>query len=96
MDLCSGQLKSQCAINRDKELGSMKFSGKTINTVAMACFITMINLHGTSLAPTTAKFLKDGIVSSYWKCIFMSQYCLKQLVATGATFRSCILGSMIC
>ena len=41
----------------------MKFSGKTINTVAMACFITMINLHGTSLAPATAKFLKDEIVS---------------------------------
>ena len=41
----------------------MKFSGKTINTVAMACFIKMINLHGTSLAPATAKFLKDEIVS---------------------------------
>ena len=64
VDLYSGQLKAQCAINRDKGLGSMrKFSGKTINTVAMACFITMINLHGTSLAPATAKFLKDEIVS---------------------------------
>ena len=63
MDLYSGQLKAQCAINRDKGLGSMKFSGKPINTVTMACFITMINLHGTSLAPATAKFLKDEIVS---------------------------------
>ena len=65
MDLYNGQLKAQCAINRDKGLGSMKFSGKLdyINTVAMACFITMINLHGTTLPPTTAKFLKDEIVS---------------------------------
>ena len=62
VDLYSGQLKAQCAINRDKGLGSMKFSGKAI-IVAMACFITMINLHGTCLAPATAKFLKDEIVS---------------------------------
>ena len=61
VDLYSGQLKTQCAINGGKGLGSMKFSGKTINTVAMAC---MINLHGTnqSLAPATAKFLKDETV----------------------------------
>ena len=44
VDLYSGQLKAQCAINRDKGLGSTKFSGKTINTVAMARFIISMAL----------------------------------------------------
>ena len=59
VDLYSGQLKAQCAINRDKGLGSMKFLGNTTNTVVMACFITMINLHSTSLAPATANPYKN-------------------------------------
>ena len=54
----------------------MKFSGKT-NTVAMACFITMINLHGTSLAPATAKFLKDEIVggSVFYESVLFKTTC---------------------
>ena len=45
------------------------------SATAMACFMRMINLQGTSLSPATAKFLKDKIVEVYFYSVLFKTTC---------------------